>query len=119
MEPDEDRLDRIFMALSDRTRRAVLRRLRDGPLTAGDLAAGVSLSQPTVSKHLKVLEAAGLISRHRDGTRLYGVLAIDSLVRAAVYVSQFEEQVDARLDRLAAIVERPREELHEEPGEAP
>lgn len=113
MEPDEDQLDRIFMALSDRTRRAMLRRLRDGPLTAGDLSAGVSLSQPTVSKHLKVLEAAGLISRQRDGTRIYGVLAIDSLVRAAIYVSQFEEHVDVRLDRLASIVERP----HEEQGE--
>ncbi|WP_167131596.1 ArsR/SmtB family transcription factor [Paramicrobacterium chengjingii] len=110
MKSDEDQLDRIFMALSDRTRRAMLKRLRKGPLTAGDLAAGVSLRQPTVSKHLKVLEEAGLISRQRDGTRIYGVLAIDSLVRAAVYVSQFEEQMDAGLDRLAAIVEKPKQE---------
>lgn len=109
MELDEDRLDRIFMALSDRTRRAMLERLRNGPLTAGELAAGVSLRQPTVSKHLKVLEEAGLISRQRDGTRIYGILAIDSLVKAATYVSRFEEQMEARLDRLAAIVEEPRE----------
>ena len=110
MEPDEDQLDRIFMALSDRTRRRILKRLRNGPCTGGELAAGVSLRQPTVSKHLKVLEAAGLISRQRDGTRIYGILAVDPLVKAAVYVSQFEEQMDARLDRLAAIVERPNEE---------
>ncbi|WP_312919257.1 metalloregulator ArsR/SmtB family transcription factor [Kocuria sp.] len=116
MASTDDELDRVFMALSDRTRRAMLKKLRSGPLTAGDLAAGVSLSQPTISKHLKVLEEAGLISRHRDGTRIYGALAIDSLVRAAIYVSQFEEQMDATLDRLAAVAEHPHEE---EAGETP
>lgn len=116
MAPDDDQLDRIFMALSDRTRRAMLERLRGGPLSAGELAEGVSLSQPTISKHLKVLEAAGLIRREREGTRIYGVLAIDPLVRAAVYVSQFEQIVDARLDRLAAIVEHPSE--HPDQGES-
>lgn len=110
MAPDDDRLDRIFHALSDRTRRSMLERLRSGPLSAGALAEGSSLSQPTVSKHLKVLEAAGLIRREREGTRIYGVLAVDPLVRAAGYVSQFEQVVDARLERLAAIVEHPPED---------
>lgn len=109
MDLDEDHLDRIFMALSDRTRRAMLARLREGPLSAGALAAGSSLSQPTVSKHLKVLQAAGLIQRERDGNRIYSALNLDPLVRATLYVSQFEQVVDARLDRLAAIVEHPPE----------
>lgn len=114
--PTDDQLDRIFMALSDRTRRAMLKKLRTGAMTAGDLAAGVFLSQPTISKHLKVLEEAGLISRHRDGTRIYSTLAVDSLVRAAVYVSQFEEQMDATLNRLAIVAEHSHEE---EAGEPP
>lgn len=112
---DDDRLDRIFGALSDRTRRAMLERLRSGPRSAGELAEGFPLSGPTVSKHLKVLEGAGLIRREREGTRLYSVLAIDPLVRAAVFVSQFEEVVDARLDRLAALVESPRTHEGEQP----
>ena len=109
MAPDDDQLDRIFSALSDRTRRAMLERLRSGPRSAGDLAEGFTLSQPSVSKHLKVLEGAGLIRREREGTRIYSVLAIDPLVRAAIFVSQFEQVVDARLDRLAALVESPRD----------
>lgn len=107
MTTDDDALDRIFSALSDRTRRGILERLRRGPLTAGALAEGSGLSQPTVSKHLKVLTEAGLIRRERDGTRIYSALALDPLVRAALYVSQFEQVVDANLDRLAAIVENP------------
>lgn len=105
MAPDDDQLDRIFMALSDRTRRAILDRLREGPLSAGALAEGSLLTQPTVSKHLKVLESAGLIERKRDGNRVFSTLNPDPLVRAAVYVSRFEQVVDARLERLAAIVE--------------
>lgn len=102
---DDDHLDQVFHALSDRTRRAMLEQLRAGPRSAGELAQGFSLSQPTVSKHLKVLETAGLISRERDGTRIYSALALEPLVRAAMYVSQFEQVVDARLDRLSAVVE--------------
>ena len=56
-----------------------------------------------------MLEGAGLIRREREGTRIYSVLAIDPLVRAAIFVSQFEQVVDARLDRLAALVESPRD----------
>lgn len=93
------------MALSDRTRRAMLTRLRQGPMSAGDLAQGSGLSQPTTSKHLKVLESAGLIQRERDGTRIYSALNLDPLVRASIFVSQFEQVLEGRLDRLAAVVE--------------
>jgi DNA-binding transcriptional ArsR family regulator len=63
----EDRLDRVFHALSDRTRRALLRRLETGPAMVTELAAPFRISLPAVSKHLRVLEAASLIERRVDG----------------------------------------------------
>ena len=59
-------LDRVFAALADPTRRAILARLADGEATVNELVAPFDLSQPTISKHLKVLEGAGLVSRGRE-----------------------------------------------------
>jgi DNA-binding transcriptional ArsR family regulator len=64
---DADRLDRIFHALSDRTRRAMLTRLARGPAMVTELAAPFAMSLPSVSKHLKVLESARLVARTIDG----------------------------------------------------
>jgi DNA-binding transcriptional ArsR family regulator len=64
-----DRLDATFAALADPTRRAILARLRRGDATVAELSAPFAISQPAVSKHLKVLERAGLISRGRDAQR--------------------------------------------------
>jgi DNA-binding transcriptional ArsR family regulator len=61
-----EQLDRVFAALADPTRRAILARLADGEATVNELVAPFGLSQPTISKHLKVLERAGLVSRGRD-----------------------------------------------------
>ena len=66
---DSDRLDAAFAALSDPTRRAILARLRSGEATVSALAEPFEMSQPAISKHLKVLERAGLISRGRDAQR--------------------------------------------------
>jgi DNA-binding transcriptional ArsR family regulator len=63
----EDRLDRVFHALSDRTRRALLDRLAHGPAKVTELAMPFAMSLPAVSKHLRVLEGAGLIHRAIDG----------------------------------------------------
>ena len=63
----EDRLDRLFHALSDRTRRALLRRLEAGPAMVTELAEPFRMSLPAVSKHVRVLEAAALIERRVDG----------------------------------------------------
>lgn len=63
----EDRLDRVFHALANRTRRAMLRRLAAGPAPITALAAPFDMSFPSVSKHLRVLEAAGLVARTVDG----------------------------------------------------
>lgn len=62
-----DTLDRTFGALSDRTRRAILQRLARGEATVGELAAPFDMSMPAITKHLNVLEQAGLIQRQRDG----------------------------------------------------
>jgi DNA-binding transcriptional ArsR family regulator len=64
-----DRLDVMFAALADPTRRAILARLADGEATVTELAAPFAMTQPAISKHLKVLERAGLVSRGRDAQR--------------------------------------------------
>ncbi|MCW2831556.1 MAG: transcriptional regulator, ArsR family, partial [Aeromicrobium sp.] len=65
---DDDQLDLVFGALADRTRRAILARLAERDTNVGDLTALFAMSQPAISKHLKVLENAGLVSRTRQGT---------------------------------------------------
>ena len=104
-ELDDDQLDRIFAALSDRSRRAMLVRLRSGAATVTELTELTGLSQPAVSKHLKVLQAAGLVSAHRDAQRIRRTIELAPLIRAAVFVSKFEVEVDARFDRLEALLE--------------
>src|SRR5216117_3598472 len=68
-EMSPERLDATFAALADRTRRAILARLASGEASVTELAAPFAMSQPAISKHLKVLERAGLISRGRDAQR--------------------------------------------------
>ena len=65
----QSQLDATFFALSDPTRRAILARLAEGEVSVMDLAEPFAMSQPAISKHLKVLEAAGLVSRGRDAQR--------------------------------------------------
>jgi len=72
-------LDTLFAALADPTRRAILTRLADGEATVLELAEPFDLSQPAISKHLKVLEAAGLIQRSQEGTRRPARLAPEAL----------------------------------------
>ena len=67
--PEAELLDACFFALADPTRRAILARLGTGPASVTELAAPFQMSQPAISKHLKVLERAGLISRGRDQQR--------------------------------------------------
>src|SRR5262245_2197431 len=69
MTPTQSQLDLTFAALADPTRRAILARLAQGDATVNELVAPFNLSQPAISKHLKVLEAAGLVSRGRDAQR--------------------------------------------------
>lgn len=104
-----ERLDATFAALADPTRRAILSRLALGEATVTELAAPFEMSQPAVSKHLKVLERAGLVSRGRDGQRRPCRLeanplkdAVDWLEKYRAYWEESYQRLDALLGELTA-----------------
>jgi DNA-binding transcriptional ArsR family regulator len=101
-----DRLSVVFGALADPTRRAMLNRLRARELTVTELAKPFNMSQPTISKHLKVLERAGLVVRGRDAQFRPRALHAAPLKDANHYLELFRAQWDDRLDRLDAYVAR-------------
>jgi DNA-binding transcriptional ArsR family regulator len=107
-------LDARFAALADPTRRAILARLAEGEATVTELAAPFAISQPAVTKHLKVLERAGLITRGRDAQRrpcrLRGEAIKDVADWAEKYRQFWEESYD-RLDEYLGELKR-REEEH-------
>jgi len=97
-----ERLDTIFNALSDPTRRAILARVADGEAQVGDIAARFDISPPAISRHLKVLEEAGLITRRIDAQRRLISLNPDALRTASNWVDQYRRFWEGSLDRLAA-----------------
>jgi DNA-binding transcriptional ArsR family regulator len=98
--------DAVFAALSDPTRRAIVRRLADGEATVLDLAEPFPISLPAISRHLKVLEHAGLISRGRDGQRRPCSLRPEPLVEIAAWAQHTHAAWEQRLDRLDAHLQR-------------
>ena len=103
-----DRFDAVFAALSDPTRRAIVRRLADGEATVLELADPFPISLPAVSGHLKVLEQAGLISRSRDGQRRPCRLRPGPLVEIAAWAEYTRAAWEQRLVRLDAYLRRTR-----------
>ena len=104
---NEDQLDLVFGALADRTRRGILARLSDGDTSVGDLVSQFAMSQPAISKHLKVLEHAGLVSRTRQGTMRLSHLeaaplkgATGWLVTYRDYWAESYERLDELLDSM-------------------
>jgi DNA-binding transcriptional ArsR family regulator len=100
-----DHLSTVFGALADPTRRAILARLTEGDLTVAELSAPFTMSQPAISRHLKVLEGAGLISRSRRATARLSHLEAESLREATAWLARYQEFWDeshARLDALLA-----------------
>lgn len=97
-----EKLDALFSALADPTRRAILARLSEGEATAGELAAPFDMSGPAVSKHLKVLEKAGLISRGREAQWRPARLEPDGLKTVADWLEHYRRFWDASFDRLDA-----------------
>lgn len=81
-----------FGALGDPTRRAVFERLGSGPQAVGELAAGLPVSRPAVSQHLRVLREAGLVTEHREGTRRIYALAPRGVADLRNYFDQFWTQ---------------------------
>lgn len=97
-----EQLDKVFSALADATRRAILSRLASGEATVFELTQPFDLSQPTISKHLKVLEDAGLIERGRDAQRRPRKLAAAALKDANAWIETFRRRWEARFDNLDA-----------------
>ena len=97
-----DQLDRTFSALADPTRRAILARLAEGEATVNELAEPFPISLQAVSKHLKVLERAGLISRGRDAQLRPSRLEAAPMREAAGWLSDYRAFYEDRLDRLEA-----------------
>jgi DNA-binding transcriptional ArsR family regulator len=100
-----DPLSAVFGALADPTRRAILARLTDGDLTVGELSGPFSVSQPAISRHLKVLERAGLISRSRRATARMSHLEAEPLREITAWLVDYRSFWDesyARLDALLA-----------------
>jgi DNA-binding transcriptional ArsR family regulator len=96
----DDRLSVIFGALADPTRRAILTRLADGEATVTEIAAPFAISMPAISRHLKVLERAGLISRSRHSQRLSSTLQAAPLREATEWMEQYRRFWAASFDRL-------------------
>jgi DNA-binding transcriptional ArsR family regulator len=96
----------IFAALADPTRRAILARLSKGEAPVKDLAEPFSLTGPAITKHLKVLERAGLISRSRDGQQRPCRLEPKALAPAADWIEQYRVMWEERLDRLGEYLKR-------------
>jgi DNA-binding transcriptional ArsR family regulator len=107
---DADRRSTVFGALADPTRRAILARLADGDLAVRDVAAPFPMSQPAISRHLKVLEDAGLISRSRRATARLSHLEAEPLRSATAWLARYQAYWDERydqLDELLAKLQRP------------
>ena len=96
-----DTLTSVFAALADPTRRAILQRLTEGDANVAELAEPFSMSQPAISKHLRVLEGAGLISRNRVATARYSHLEADPLREATEYMEKYKRFWNGSFDRLA------------------
>jgi DNA-binding transcriptional ArsR family regulator len=104
----DDRLDRVFHALADRTRRALLARLASGPRMVTELAEPFDMSLPAVSKHLKVLEDARLIDRAIDGRVHQCSLSAEPLHHAEQWLNTYEPFWTDTLGALANYIEQPK-----------
>jgi DNA-binding transcriptional ArsR family regulator len=107
----EDRLSVVFGALADPTRRAIIARLAEGDATVTELAEPFPISLPAISRHLKVLERAGLISRSRSGQWRSSALEAAPLKEATAWMERYRVFWDASFDRLDAHLRRVQNDL--------
>lgn len=98
------RLDSVFAALADPTRRAIVARLAEGEATVNELGAPFDMSQPAISKHLKVLERAGLITIGHDAQRRPRKLEAEPLVEAMDWIERYREVWEENYQRLDALL---------------
>ena len=112
-----DQLSRVFAALSDPTRRDMVARLTDGDATVGDLAAPYAVSVQAVSKHLKVLEEAGLVTRSRDAQRRPVHLEAEVFDLMTAWIERYRQRAEERYQRLDAVLADLNDEQTETPME--
>jgi DNA-binding transcriptional ArsR family regulator len=110
-----DRLDATFAALADPTRRAILARLASGEASVLELAEPFEMTQPAISKHLKVLERAGLISRGRDAQRRPCRIEAQALAEANGWLENYRQLWEGTFRKLDAVLQ----ELKAPPGKRP
>ena len=99
---ENDTLSPIFAALADPTRRAILERLAEGDATVTELAEPFAMSLPAISKHLSVLERAGLVTKERDGVRRHCRITATPLKSATSWLEEYRRHLEANLDALDA-----------------
>jgi DNA-binding transcriptional ArsR family regulator len=110
-----DRLDAVFAALADPTRRAIVARLASGEASVTELAEPFDMTQPAISKHLKVLERAGLVSRGKDAQRRPRRLEAKPLAEATDWLERYRRIWEANFQRLDALLD----ELKSTPKKSP
>ncbi|HEY1975858.1 MAG TPA: metalloregulator ArsR/SmtB family transcription factor [Candidatus Baltobacteraceae bacterium] len=101
---DGKRLDATFFALSDATRRAILLRLASGEATVNELTESFAISQPAISRHLKVLETAGLIARTRDAQRRPARVEPKSIAAVTAWIERYRDLWETTYQRLDAVL---------------
>lgn len=100
----QDRLSAVFAALADPTRREILARLAEADANVGELCAPFPISQPAISRHLKVLEQAGLISRTRQATARLSHLEAEPLREATAWLARYREYWEEAYERLDTLL---------------
>ena len=115
----EDHLSRVFAALADPTRRGIVSRLSTGDATVGELAEPYDVSVQAVSKHLKVLEDAGLVSRTRDAQRRPCHLEAEVFDLMTKWIERYRQRAEARYRRLDTVLAEMDDEQQPGPRPAP
>ena len=100
-----ERLNATFLALADPTRRAILARLATGEASVNELAEPFDMSQPAISKHLKMLERAGLVSRGRDAQRRPCRIEAQPLEAAYLWIERYRQMWDMNFERLDTLLD--------------
>jgi DNA-binding transcriptional ArsR family regulator len=103
---DDGLLDSTFAALADPTRRAILARLARGDASVGELAQPFEFALPTISRHLKVLEQAGLIEKRRDASRRHCRLCVETLRQASKWIDRYTAFWESTLESLEDFASR-------------
>ncbi|MDR6973182.1 metalloregulator ArsR/SmtB family transcription factor [Leifsonia shinshuensis] len=110
---DEEALDRAFAALADPVRRAIIARLSRGPATVNELAEPFAISLQAVSKHISVLETAGLVWRSREAQRRPVHLEAAALERLTSWIDRYRLEAEAQFRRLDAVLEESKHSVKE------